>query len=182
MSATRFRLRDAVPADREAAERLTLEAYAEYAGVMAPDAWAGLDAAVRAALRSDAPAEHIVAEDAAGRLLGSVFLFAPAAEAYGGATPRVAWPELRLLAVAAEARGAGVGRALVEECVRRARSLGAPALGLHTSRSMRLAIALYEALGFERDPAHDFQPPGAELVTAYRLPLDGRGPDGGADT
>ena len=78
---------------------------------------------------------------------------------------------LRLLAVASSARGMGVGTALVEECVRRARAMGATVLGLHTSRSMQVAVGMYERMGFVRVPAHDFQPPGAELVTAYQLPL-----------
>jgi ribosomal protein S18 acetylase RimI-like enzyme len=64
-----------------------------------------------------------------------------------------------------------VGVALVRECVRRARRAGARELGLHTSASMRAAIHMYERMGFRRAPAFDFQPPGAELVTAYRLDL-----------
>jgi ribosomal protein S18 acetylase RimI-like enzyme len=63
----------------------------------------------------------------------------------------------------------------MEECVRRARRAGADALGLHTSRSMRAAIRLYERMGFVRAPERDFRPEGAELVEAYRLPL-GAGP------
>jgi ribosomal protein S18 acetylase RimI-like enzyme len=71
-----------------------------------------------------------------------------------------------------------VARALVLECVRRARAAGAPTLGLHTSQSMHTARRLYEQLGFVRDPDHDFQPPppGAELVEGYRLPLDDTAP------
>ena len=73
--------------------------------------------------------------------------------------------------------GAGVGAiliggALVDECVRRARATGASVLGLHTSRSMRAAMRLYERMGFVRDPEHDFQPPGAELVEGYLLRLN----------
>jgi ribosomal protein S18 acetylase RimI-like enzyme len=98
-------------------------------------------------------------------------LFAPASDAYGGLTGRATWPELRLLAVAPEARGLGAGEALVAECVRRARAAGAAELGLHTSASMRSAVRLYERLGFVRAPERDFHPPGAELVEAYRLPL-----------
>jgi ribosomal protein S18 acetylase RimI-like enzyme len=70
----------------------------------------------------------------------------------------------------------------MDECVRRARAAGATELGLHTSRSMRVAMRMYERMGFVRAPEYDFQPPGAELVEAYRLTLDdgasrsGRGP------
>src|SRR5919206_501883 len=106
-----------------------------------------------------------------GRLVGSVLLYPPAADAYAGSAARVRWPEVRLLAVAPEARGTGVGRTLMDECVRRARAMGAAELGLHTSASMRAAMRMYERMGFVRAPEFDFRPPGAELVEAYRLDL-----------
>jgi predicted N-acetyltransferase YhbS len=166
------RIRDAYPDERPAIRHLTLEAYGEFAETMEPDAWKALRAAVLDAVESEQPADRIVAERD-GLLVGSVMLFRQPSRAYGEATTGPGWPELRVLAVAPDERGTGVGRALVEECVRRARRAGASELGLHTSRSLRDAIRLYEAMGFVRAPEHDFRPPGAELVTAYRLPLAG---------
>jgi GNAT superfamily N-acetyltransferase len=168
MTARDYVVRDALPSDRDAIRDLTLGAYAEYANVMAPDSWEGLAAAVRVALDSTDPMERIVADDD-GTLIGSVLLYPPSARAYGDLAGQLGTPELRLLAVAHEARGRGVGRALVEECIRRARRDGASALGLHTSRSMATAMQLYQRMGFERAPDLDFQPPGAELVEGYRL-------------
>ena len=165
-------VRDARPEDAAAIERLVVEAYADYEQVMDPGAWRGLDGAVRAALASGAPAERLVCERD-GRLVGSVMLYPPAVSAYGGLAGRAPWPELRLLAVARGERGTGVGRLLVEECIRRARAAGARELGLHTSRSMTVARALYERMGFVRAPRHDFQPDGGELVEAYRFPITG---------
>lgn len=165
-------LRDLRPEEREAAERLTLAAYGEYAAVMAPAAWAGLERAVRAALADPGQAERVVAERGDdGTLAGSVMLYPAAADAYGGEIGPLRWPEVRLLAVAPTARGLGVGRALMDECVRRARAAGATSLGVHTSRSMRAALAMYAAMGFVRVPEHDFHPEGGEVVEAYRLPL-----------
>ena len=169
-------VRDARDDERDAVAELTLRAFAEYATIMAPPAWAALEGALRAALERGERAERMVAERE-GRLVGSVMLFPPASRAYGGLAAPPPWPELRLLAVAPEARGHGVGQALVEECVRRARRAGAPELGLHTSRSMRSAMRMYERMGFVRAPEYDFRPEGAELVEAYRLPL--AGPTGG---
>jgi GNAT superfamily N-acetyltransferase len=166
------RVRDARDDERAAIRDLTMRAYAEYATVMTPSAWAALDGAVRAALASDERMDRLVAERD-GRLVGSVLLYPPAADAYAGSAARVRWPEVRLLAVAPEARGAGVGRALMDECVRRARAMGAAELGLHTSASMRAAMRMYERMGFVRAPEYDFRPPGAELVEAYRLDLGG---------
>lgn len=163
-------LRDAQPSDRDAVRELTLRAYGEYAAVMEPAAWAALEGAVRSALASHAPAERIVAEQD-GALVGSVMLYPPAEAAYGALAGEMPWPELRLLAVAPGARGGGIARLLVDECIRRARRMGATAMGLHTSRSMRAAIRLYERMGFVRDPARDFQPDGAEVVEGYRLDL-----------
>jgi ribosomal protein S18 acetylase RimI-like enzyme len=140
--------------------------------VMEPAAWAELEQALLRAVDSGAGAERIVAEHA-GRVVGSVMLFPPSAAAYGDAAEAPPWPELRLLAVSPEARGMGVGRLLVDECVRRARASGAAELGLHTSRSMETAIGMYRRMGFVRAPEHDFQPEGAELVEGYRLRLDG---------
>ncbi len=163
-------LRDARPEELGAVRDLTLRAYAEHAAIMAPAAWAGLDAAVRAALDDVGAEDRIVAERDAV-LLGSVMLFPPTTDAYRGAAVRVTWPVLRLLAVDPGARGQGVGHALVDECVRRARRMGAAELGLHSSESLRAAIRMYQRMGFERAPEHDFHPPGAELVMAFRLPL-----------
>lgn len=170
MSDARVLVRDARPDERDAVRALTLGAYAQYAAVMTPGTWAGLEGAVRAALDAEVPAERIVAE-CDGALVGSVMLFPPAVDAYGGLAARAPWPELRVLAVAPEARGLGVGQALVEECVRRARASGAAAIGLHSSRSMAAALRMYERLGFVRDPATDFQPDGDELVQGFRLAL-----------
>ncbi|MBV9772369.1 MAG: GNAT family N-acetyltransferase [Gemmatimonadetes bacterium] len=165
------RIRDARADEREAIRELTMRAYSQYATIMAPTAWAGLREALVAALALEGGAERIVAERD-GRLVGSVMLYPPETDAYGGLAAEATWPELRLLAVDPEARGLGVGAALVDECVRRARASGASALGLHTSRSMEAAIRMYERLGFVRAPEHDFHPEGAEVVWGYRLDLD----------
>lgn len=168
---TELVVRDAHDGERGIIREVTLAAYAELARVMEPPAWAGLDGAVRAALDTEVPGVERIVAERAGKVVGSVMLYHPSTDAYGGAVKRVSWPELRLLAVSPAARGAGVGQALVDECVRRARAMGAGELGLHTSHSLRAAVRMYERMGFVRAPEFDFQPEGAELVMAYRLPL-----------
>lgn len=168
-------IRDAHADERDAIRELTLAAYSEFATKMAPSAWNGLHRAVLNALATDQPVERIVAEQD-GRLVGSVLLFPPTRQAYDGALAQIDWPELRLLAVAPTARGQGVGAALMQECIRRTRSAGATALGLHTSESMEVAIGMYERMGFVRAPEYDFHPEGAELVKGYRLRLTADGP------
>jgi GNAT superfamily N-acetyltransferase len=174
---SRFSIRDARADERAVIQELTLAAYAEFATIMAPTAWAALRQALQAGLEAEGTVERIVA-DQDGALIGSVLLYSPAANAYGDAVAGAGWPELRLLAVAPAARGQGVGMALVEECMRRAQHAGANALGLHTSESLQPAIRMYERMGFVRAPEGDFRPSGAELVMAYRLMLGGA--NGGA--
>lgn len=59
------------------------------------------------------------------------------------------WPIMRMLVVAPSARGLGVGRALVDECLRRARRDGASVFALHTSELMQVALPMYQRMGFE---------------------------------
>ena len=165
-------IRDARPDELNTVAELTRRAYTEYAAIMDPTSWAGLSHAIETALASTEPVERIVAEEN-GAIVGSAMLYAPHANAYRDDARRVRWPEVRLVAVAPEARGRGIARQLMDECLRRARAMGANEIGLHTSRSMQIATRMYRAMGFERAPEHDFQPAGAELVEAYRLALRG---------
>jgi predicted N-acetyltransferase YhbS len=174
LGAHALHIRDARPDEHDAIAALTLAAYAEYASIMTPTAWAGLADALRSALAREGT-ERVVAE-MGGAVVGSVMLFPPEADAYGGIVGDErptdgAGPEIRLLAVSRDGRQRGVGEALVSECVRRARAQGASEVGLHTSRSMRAAMRLYGRLGFVRAPERDFEPEGGEIVEGYRLPL-----------
>src|SRR5262245_16375953 len=77
------------------------------------------------------------------------------------------------LAVDPDARGQGTARALMCAAIARAMRAGADELGLHTGEFMTAAVALFESLGFQRDPVLD-----AAVVdmVAYRLRLSGGRP------
>ena len=61
----------------------------------------------------------------------------------------------RYFAVSPAAQGSGVGRAMVEWCIARARADGKSRLRIHTLESMSAAQRLYERIGFLRDPEND---------------------------
>jgi GNAT superfamily N-acetyltransferase len=162
-------IRDARYEEHDVVVELTRLAYSEFKSVMTATTWEGLSRAVDSVLANSGPAEIIVAMDS-DRIVGSVFLYPGGSSPYPGEKP-LANPEFRLLSVEPNERGKGIGRALVGECIRRAKDAGASELGLHTSVSLRAAISLYESMGFERAPERDFHPPGAEVVEGYRLLL-----------
>jgi ribosomal protein S18 acetylase RimI-like enzyme len=135
---------------------LTLRAYLAGAGASAPYRPRLRDVAGRAATST-----VLVAVD--GSLLGTV-TYVP-----GPGTPLSEFADaeaagMRMLAVEPAARGRGIGRALVEACIERARRQGKRRLVIHVRPEMAAALAIYEALGFRHEPRRDFEPlPGVEL-------------------
>jgi len=80
--------------------------------------------------------------------------------------------EFRMLAVAPQAQGQGVGEALARHCVDRFRESGAVGVVLSSTPGMADAHRLYERLGFRRLPERDWQPvPGVQLW-AFRKDFD----------
>jgi len=62
----------------------------------------------------------------------------------------------RLLAVAPEERGQGIGKLLSNECINRAKKRKQKQLFIHSTQSMKIAWGMYEKLGFIRHSAIDF--------------------------
>ncbi len=165
-----MKIREARRKDREAAREITLSAFQQYAAVMPPPRWEGYRENILATLTDVGPAFQIVAEKE-GAILGSVLLYPPGTAFSTPVEGPLTCPEVRLLAVAPEARGQGIGTALMEECIRRARRLGASCLNLHTTDMMQVAMRMYERMGFVRAPELDFHPDPSITVKGYRLAL-----------
>ena len=66
--------------------------------------------------------------------------------------------EMKRLYVRPDARGTGVGRALVQRVIDEARSIGYRAMRLDTLPSMTAAAAMYRAFGFREIDAYRFNP------------------------
>jgi GNAT superfamily N-acetyltransferase len=163
-----LKIRSARKADRHAARKITLSAFHQYAAVMPPSRWEGYRENILETLTDVAPAQQIVAEKN-GVTLGSVLLYPPGTAFSTPEEGPLTCPEVRLLAVAPEARGQGIGAALMKECIRRAHQGGAACLNLHTTDMMQVAMRMYERMGFVRAPELDFHPDPKVAVKAYRL-------------
>lgn len=79
--------------------------------------------------------------------------------------------EIRMLAVAPEARRRGVAEALVRACLRESVASGARTVVLSTLDAMAVAHRLYERLGFRRAPERDWHHEGVSLrVLTWEAP------------
>ncbi|MBR0703517.1 MarR family transcriptional regulator [Bradyrhizobium diazoefficiens] len=102
----------------------------------------------------DAAREHCWIAEVDGEPVGSIFLVK--------ATDEIA--KLRLLQVEKKARGLGVGRALVEQCIQGARERGYSRMTLWTQSILVAARGIYKTAGFKlvkEEKHHSF---GADLV------------------
>ena len=146
---------------------LTIAAYAQYQAVMPPGFWTRYQHTLIATLGEEGNFERIVAEQN-GSIGGLVLFYPPAADPYASAAISISYPEVRFLAVLPQMRGQGIGTALMKECERRAREVGAQAIGLHTMEVMRDALRMYERLSYVRTPETDFRPGEGVIVLGYR--------------
>jgi GNAT superfamily N-acetyltransferase len=111
--------------------------------------------------------EVLVALDGAGQVLGSVTFAAPPSPL--AELSRDDEAEFRMLGVSPTARGRGVGTALVQACVDRAKALGKAGIVICTEPEMRSAHRIYERFGFVRDPERDWRPLPDLPLLAYQL-------------
>ena len=160
-----FEIREARPEEYEAAGELCVLAYAAIEGETDLGYFGELrDVATRAEV-----VPVLVAAEPDGTLLGTV-TYVPGPGPYAE-SERADEAGFRMLAVAPWAQGRGVGRALVEACIARARSDGRTGLVILTRPSMHAAHKLYESLGFDRNRAGDFEFEPGEWLWGYRLAL-----------
>jgi ribosomal protein S18 acetylase RimI-like enzyme len=169
-----YALRDFRAGDADAVNRVALAAFEQYRDAYAD--WPAFSANIG---RMAALAEHaeLIVADADHDIVGAVAYVAPG-------RPRSAlfereWPLIRMLVVTPGARGRGIGRALTEECIRRAERDRAPLIALHTTPIMTVALPLYRRMGFtllrEAPPIHGVP------YGVYVKPLRAEGSPAGPD-
>lgn len=157
-------VREVRPDEYELLAQLTVDAYQPH-GVLSDEYEAEL---ADVAGRAEAATVLVAVDGDRGQLLGGITYVPP------GPNPLAEHGEddaasIRMLAVAEDARRRGVGIALTEAALERARADGAAAVILHSVPTMTAAHRLYEGIGFEREPALDWCPEPDVECLGFRL-------------
>ena len=146
-----IRLRDYQSADAENLNRIAVSAFDQFQDHYSD--WPAMRAGLSKTSDLGVSGEVIIAE-LQGTFAGAVAYFGPNSEKAAFFDQR--WPIIRMLVVDPAFRGKGIGRALSNACIARARRDGSPIIALHTSPIMSVALPMYLKMGFVK--AHDAPP------------------------
>jgi GNAT superfamily N-acetyltransferase len=165
VSTVSFNIRDFRENDADAVNRVALAGFEEFRTDYSD--WTAMAANVSKMSTLAAAGELIVAEHAA-TVIGAVTYVPPYRPK--PAFFDSAWPIVRMLVVEPRHRGQGIGAALMQECVRRAKRDRADVLALHSSPIMTAALAMYRDMGFafHRDGTPVFGVPTAVYLMQLR--------------
>ncbi len=148
---TDIRIRDYQGSDADNLNRIAIAAFSQFREHYQD--WPAMLAGLSKTSDLSASGEVIIAE--------LQHAFAGAVAYFGPDRPKAPffdqrWPIIRMLVVDPAFRGNGIGRALTDECIARARRDGSPIIALHTSPIMTVALPMYLRMGFVK--AHDAPP------------------------
>ena len=143
-------MREALPDEYAEVGRVTAAAYREFVR-SSEGPWEDyLEQIADVASRAERTTILVAVED--GRILGSATLELDGRVEEAEDPPlRPGEAHIRMLGVAAEARGRGVARALMSACEQLAVGRGRTRMTLHTTHRMEAAQRMYPALGYRRD-------------------------------
>jgi GNAT superfamily N-acetyltransferase len=158
-------VRRALPKEYGDVGRVTALAYREFSDSESWDRYLDLIADVGA--RADIAVVLAAVED--GRILGSATLELDRRIEDDDPILPPEQAEIRMLGVDPDQRGRGVAKRLMDACFAWAAKAGKTRMLLHTTQRMKVAQAMYEAMGFERLPDRVF-PDGFVLLT-YEKPI-----------
>jgi ribosomal protein S18 acetylase RimI-like enzyme len=166
---SRIVIRDARPEELESVARLLKKSYEQYASSMPARSWKMYLEDIMD-VRGRLDSSQLIVATVGDKLAGAVTLYLDKAIPEETGWP-AGWSSVRLLGVDPQYRGHGIGRALMEECMKRSREHGFHTIGLHTTLMMDVARRMYERMGFVRVPEHDYHPAPDVIVMAYKLDL-----------
>lgn len=137
-------LRNYHQTDKLAVDQVVQDAWSELASAM--PGWDEL-APQLGALTASADCSEILVAELHGEIVGTVGYVGAHQPKPGFFAPE--WPMVRFLSVVPKARGHGVARALLDECINRAERDNMDLIALHTTPVMEAAQHLYRRAGFE---------------------------------
>jgi GNAT superfamily N-acetyltransferase len=146
-----IRLRDYEHADAEDLNRIAVAAFDQFRDHYGD--WPAMLAGLSKTSDLSASGEVIIAK-LQDTFAGAVAYFGPNSQKAAFFDQR--WPIIRMLVVDPAFRGKGIGRALSDECIARAKRDGSPIIALHTSPIMSVALPMYLRMGFVK--AYDAPP------------------------
>lgn len=136
-------VRDYLPSDSTQVNALALRAFEQYRDSYQD--WSEFRAKI-GKMSSLADVGEIIVSEVEGQIVGAVAYVSPGAPKAEFFRPE--WPIMRMLVVAPDFRGRGIGHALALECLSRAKRDGASIFALHTSKLMQVALPMYQRMGF----------------------------------
>ena len=169
----KFSIREARPDEFEGLGRLMVAVYSSLEGFPSPEEQPRYyDMLAHIGQLAGKPETKLLVAVAGDALIGGVVYFSDMAQYGSGgiATRETNASGFRLLAVAPDARGLGVGKALATACIDMARGRGHGQVIIHTTSAMRIAWGIYERLGFKPSPDLDFMQEDLQ-VFGFRLEL-----------
>ena len=164
-----FTIREVRPDEYEILGDVTVRAYA----AVPSEADLRYEGELRDVARRAALIPVLVAVGADGRVLGGVaYVTGPGAPYAERQRPDEAG--FRMLAVDPSAGGQGIGRALAEACIARAREAGKAGVSIYSRPSRVVAHRLYMLLGFERDTTRDWEVAPGDWLWSFVLRFEDR--------
>lgn len=168
-------IRNAYPSEYEAVGQLLVDVYAQLDGFPKPNEQPNYyQMLAQVGNLTERPGtEIVVAVNDEDKLTGAVVYFDDM-QYYGSggtATKEINAAGFILLGVDATARGRGIGQALTQQCIDKARNHQRQQLIIHTTNAMQTAWRMYERMGFARSADLDFMQD-TLAVFGFRMALD----------
>ena len=143
---------------------IAVDAFAEYAARMSPDAWSVFAREIASVGQRLSDDEVLVAERD-GHVIGFVAFYSRWEGAQADAC------NIRLLAVPPAERGSGIGQLLLQACIDECREAGKARVVMALNPELTPVKELSERLGFRRHPGLDHMPAPGVHAEGFQLDL-----------